>query len=141
MRWFKHMSDLSRDEGVSRYLDAAGSGRVTAYGFLTFLLEAIASRMDSTQGHLVCTATYSIPQWGRITYSHPNRVRKYLRLCEVIEWVQVEFEGSSCTVSIPKMVEWRDETTRKSGVLPEQVAQKREEKKRRERERAERHSL
>ncbi len=132
MRWFKHMSDLSRDEGVSRYLDAAGKDRVTAYGFLMILLEAIASRMASKKGHLVCTATYSITQWGRITYSHPNRVAKYLRLCEVIGWVEVEFEGGSCRVTIPKMVEWRDEYTRKSGHTPDKVAQSRADKKRTE---------
>ena len=49
MKWFKHYSDLPRDEGVSRYLDAAGKDRVTAYGFLMFLLEAIASRMDASE--------------------------------------------------------------------------------------------
>jgi len=128
MRWFKHMTDLQRDEGVSRYLDAAGSDRVTAYGFLMCLLEAIASRMNATEGHLVCTATYSIPQWGRITYSHPNRVRKYLSLCEVIGWVHVEFEEGSCKVSVPRMVEWRDEYTRKSGHTPDKVAQRRGDK-------------
>ncbi len=123
MKWFKHLSDLPRDEGVARYLDEAGKDRVVAYGFLMFLLEAIALRMDSKVGHLVCSVTYSISQWGHITYSHANRVRKYLRMCEDIGWVQVKFEGSSCTVTIPKMVEWRDETTRKSGVPPEQLAQ------------------
>lgn len=122
MKWFMHQSDLPRDEEVSRYLDAAGKHRVTAYGFLMFVLEAIASRMVAKEDHLVCTATYSIHQWGHITYSHPNRVGKYLRLCEVIEWVQVEFEGSSCKVSIPKMVEWRDEYTRKSGPTPDKGA-------------------
>ncbi len=133
MKWFKHQTDLSMDEGVSRYLDEAGPrNRLTAYGFLMLLHEVIASRMNAAEGHLVCTATYSITQWGRITNSHPNRVRKYLGLCGVIEWVQVEFEGSSCRVSIPRMVEWRDETTRKSGVLPEQVAQSRGEETRKD---------
>ncbi len=132
MKWFKHYSDLPRDEGVSRYLDAAGKDRVTAYGFLMFLLEAIASRMDASEGHLVCSASYSIAHWGRITYSHANRVGKYLRLCEVIGWVLVEFEEGMCKVSVPRMVELRDERTRKSGVLPEQVAQSREDKTRKE---------
>ncbi len=132
MKWFKHISDLPRDEGVSRYLDAAGRDRVTAYGFLIFLLEAIASRMLVQEGDLICSATYSIPQWGRITHSHPNRVRKYLGMCEVIGWVLVEYEGGMCKVSAPKMVQWRDDTTRKSGMTPDQVGQKREEKKRTE---------
>jgi len=132
MKWFKHMSDLPRDEGVARYLDKAGKDWLVAYGFLALLLEAIASRMDPNVGHLVCTATYSITQWERITNCHHNRVMKYLRLCEVIGWVRVEFEGSTCKVSIPRMVDWRDERTRKSGVLPEQVAQSREEETRSE---------
>jgi hypothetical protein len=130
MKWFKHPSDLARDEDVSQYLDAAGKDRVSAYGFLMFLLEAIASRMSAKDGHLVCSAKYSIPQWGRITFSHPNRVTKYLQLCKVIQWVVVEFDEGSCKVSIPKMVEWRDETTRKSGILPEQFAQSRTDKER-----------
>ena len=132
MKWFKHMSDLPRDEGVARYLDKAGKDWLVAYGFLMLLLEAIASRMDPNVGHLVCTATYSITQWERITNCHHNRVMKYLRLCEVIGWVRVEFEEGTCKVSIPRMVEWRDERTRKSGVLPEQVAQSREEQNRSE---------
>ena len=125
MKWFKHLSDLPRDEGVSDYLDEAGKDRLLAYGFLILVLEAIASRMIADKGHLKCSATYSIPRWGRITFSHPNRVTKYLELCRVIGWVDVEFEEGSCTVSIPRMVEWRDETTRKSGAIQEQRAQKR----------------
>lgn len=124
MRWFKHMTDLSRDEDISRYLDVAGRDKATAYGFLMLIFEVIASRMGG-KGDNNCSATYSIPQWGRITYSHPNRVRKYLSMCEVIGWVLVEFEGSSCKVSIPRMVEWRDEYTRKSGHTQDKVAQSR----------------
>ena len=130
MKWFKHMSDLPRDEGVARYLDEAGKDWLVAYGFLMLLLEAIASRMESNVGHLVCTATYSISQWERLTNCHRNRVRKYLGLCEVIGWVEVEFEGSSCRVTVPRMVQWRDEYTRKSGHTPDKVAQSRKEQTR-----------
>ena len=132
MRWFKHMSDLPRDEGVARYLDEAGKDRLAAYGFLIFLMEAISSRMNTNQGDDVCSATYSVTHWGRITYSHPNRVRKYLALCEVIGWVQVGFEGGSCKVDVPRMAEWRDEYSRKSGHTPDKVAQSREEQTRSE---------
>ncbi len=123
MRWFKHMSDLSRDEGIARLLDKAEEDWLTAYGFLSLVLEAIAGRMNSKEGHLVCSLTYSIRQWGRTTYSHPNRVTKYLELIGVIDWVDVEFDEGLYTVSIPRMVDWRDETTRKSGALPEQFAE------------------
>ncbi len=127
MKWFKHMSDLSRDEGVSSYLDDAGNDRVLAYGFLMFILEAIASRMDAAKGDVVCCATYSLRQWGRITYCHSNRVLKYLRMCEVIGWVQIGFEGSSCTVSAPRMLEWRDNYTARFEVTTDNVPQRRAE--------------
>lgn len=130
MKWFKHMSDLSRDEGVCRYLDAAGNDRLVAYGFLMLVLEAIASRMGWGEGDIICSATYSTRQWGRITYSQTNRVRKYLDMCEVIGWVLVEYEGRMCKVSITKMVQWRDEYTRKSGHTPDKVAQSREDQTR-----------
>lgn len=132
MRWFKHMSDLSRDEDVCAYLEAAGRDRVAAYGFLMLLMEAVACRMKVIEGDLVCSATYPITEWGRITYSHTNRVNKYLRLCEVMGWVIVEYEGSMCKVSIPKMVQWRDEYSRKSGHPPDKVAQSRTEQNRSE---------
>ena len=59
MRWFKHMSALSRDEGVMRYLDECGNDAVEGYGFLMFLLEAIAERIDA-KSH-TCSLTREIP--------------------------------------------------------------------------------
>ena len=131
MKWFKHMTDLSQDEDIARYLDESGRDQATAYGFLVLVLETVASRMGA-KGDPNCSATYSISQWQRLTYSHANRVMKYLRLCKVIGWVQVEFEGSSCKVTIPRMVEWRDEYSRKSGHTPDKVAQSRADKSKEE---------
>ncbi len=51
-------------------------------------------------------------------------------MCKVIGWVLVGFGEGTCKVSVPRMVQLRDENTRKSGVLPEQVAQSRGDKKR-----------
>lgn len=129
MKWFKHMSDLPRDEGVARYLDKAGnSNRLLAYGFLMFVFEAVALRME--RGTSTCSVTYSITEWARVTYSHPNRVEKYLSMLRVVGWVQVECADSTWKVTIPKLLELLDEYSRKSGHTPDKVAQSREEKNR-----------
>ncbi len=131
MRWFKHMSDLSRDEGVCRYLDRA-SDRLIAYGFLIRVLEIVAEKMTPICGLENCTVEYSVREWARILDCHSNRVDKFLPLLEVIPWVHVVFDASLYRVSIPKMLKWRDEYTRKSGHTPDKVAQSRVEQSRTE---------
>ena len=71
MRWFKHMSDLSRDEGVCRFLDAAGD-RQAAYGFLVRMLEIVAAKMTPTGGDDDCTLEYSLREWRRIRIGVPQ---------------------------------------------------------------------
>lgn len=131
MLWFKHYNDLSRDEGVSAYLDSS-QDRYAAYGFLNLVLEIIAERMDFKHGDPKCCATFSKREWARLTNSHVNRVAKYLPHLEVIGWVSVEFDGSNYRVEIPKLLEWRDEYSRKSGGGPDKVAQNRTEENRSE---------
>lgn len=129
MLWFKHFNDLSRDEGVSAYLDSS-QDRYAAYGFLNLVLEIIAERMDFKHGDPKCCATFSKREWARLTNSHVNRVIKYLPHLGVIGWVSVEFDGSNYRVEIPKLLEWRDEYSRKSGGSQDKVVQNRTEEKR-----------
>ena len=120
MRWFKHMSALSRDEGVMRYIDACGKDAVEGYGFLMFVIEVIAEQLDSKSAN--CSVTCNLRQWSRITYSHHHRVAKYLGKLPEIGWVTVEKCGAKFKVTISKLLEWRDEYQRKSGLSPEKVA-------------------
>jgi hypothetical protein len=114
------------------YLSTFNRDRLAAYGFLSRVLEIIAERMSAKEGSLKCYATYSITEWSRLLECHTNAVNKYMPYLALIGWVTVESEGRNYTVNIPKMVEWRDEATRKSGVLPEQVAQSRADKNKEE---------
>ena len=120
MRWFKHMSALSRDEGVMRYIDACGKDAVEGYGFLMFVMEALAERLDAMSP--TCSLRCELRQWSRITYAHHHRVSKYMGKLEVIGWVTVAKVDSTIEVKIPKLLEWRDEYQRKSGLSPEKVA-------------------
>ena len=120
MRWFKHMSALSRDEGVMRYIDVCGKDAVEGYGFLMFVIEVIAEQLDFKSAN--CTVSCNLRQWSRITYSHHHRVTKYLSKLPEVGWVTVEKSGTNIAVTIPKLLEWRDEYQRKSGLSPENVA-------------------
>jgi len=130
MKWFKHHCDLSRDEGASVYLEQAGKDSLTAYGFLLRILEVIGEKMSANEGDRHCSAEYSQKGWSKVLDCHVHRVQKYMELLPHIPWVSVEFDDSKYRVTVPKMWEWRDETTRKSGKGPEHVAQNRPEQKR-----------
>jgi hypothetical protein len=131
MLWFKHFNDLSRDEGIRAYLDDSDD-RFAAYGFFILIMELVCERMIFQYGDPKCSVTLSRREWARVTDCHTNRVNKYLPKLGVIGWVSVEFDGDYCTVEIPKLLEWRDESSRKSGRIPEGVAQRRGEEKRKE---------
>jgi len=115
VRWFKHMAQLKRDESVSRYLE---SNKLAGYGFLMLVFEAVAERMDLSGDR--CTATYSRSEWARITRSTLRSVDKYMAGLAEIDWIIVCTRDGTTTVDIPRMVDWRDEYTRKkSGQSPD----------------------
>lgn len=115
MKWFKHYSQLTRDEGVSLYFE---NHKVSGYGFLMLVLEAVAERMEY-EGER-CAATYSRAEWARLTRASARSVDKYMHGLENIEWIQVTLENGRYTVDVPKMVDWRDEYSRKkAGQTPD----------------------
>jgi hypothetical protein len=120
MKWFKHQADLSRDEGIRQYLDES-SDRLAAYGFFMLVLEILAERMVFQFGDPKCWVSFSKRQWALLTNCHVNRVVKYLPSLGVIGWVSVEFDGQNYRVEIQRMLEWRDEYSRKKGLAPESI--------------------
>ena len=136
MLWFKHFNGLSRDEGVRAYLDDSDD-RFAAYGFFMLIMEIVCERMIFKHRDPKCSVTLSRREWARVTDCHPNRANKYLPKLGFIGWVTVGFEGDYCTVEIPKLLDWRDESSRKSGSVPEEIAQRRGEEKRKEETRGE----
>lgn len=131
MKWFRHHSDLCRDEDVRTYFDKAGNDRLNAYGFLMLVLEAICERMaNPNTGDYGCSVRYSDKEWARVLGCHVNRVKKYMGLLPHISWVTVEFEEGNYRVRAAKLLDWRDEYSRKSGAGPDKVAQRRTDKNR-----------
>jgi hypothetical protein len=133
LKWFKHLSNLNRDQLISDYLGECGKDAAEGYGILMLLFENVAENMNGPNA--LPELTLSLPQWSRRLYSHHNRVSKYLGNLEVTGGVTVEYIEDKVKVIIPKLLELKDEYSRKSGHAPDNVAQKRTEEKRTEEKR------
>lgn len=125
MKWFKHQSQSHTDEKLADLLSDCG---LEGYGFWWLLMEVVAEQCTDDK----CYATYSLPHWSRLLYSHHNRVSKYLGKLEVIGIVTVEYIKSKIRVTIPNLLKYRDEYSRKSGQRPDNVPPKKEKEKEKE---------
>ena len=128
MKWSNHMSALRNDPEVAVYLDECGRDRHAGYGFLMMVFETIAESMEP--GSSRCSVQYPYRTWQRLCNAHANTVAKYMGLLPGSGVVRVTFTGSRCEVEALKLLQWRDEYSRKSGHAPDNVAaeQNREEK-------------
>lgn len=119
MRWFKHMTHSRRDEKLSALISELG---MEGYGFYWMLLEVVAESLpkDAT----IAQVTYTLPQWSHLLYSHHHRVGKYLGKLGVTGLVTVKYAEGKVTVTIPNLLKYRDEYSRKSGHSPDKLPAK-----------------
>lgn len=142
MRWFKHMTDFRETDLAVHMYDLDGLG---GYGFLAILFEIVAKDWD---GRGVPVITRSKKAWARAIGCHSNKVAKYMNVIERYGQrntdvstenqtgngheadrygegnaeVTVEFVEGGYRVSVPKLLQLKDEYTRKSGHTPDNVA-------------------
>lgn len=116
MRWYKHLTAAHYDEKLSELL---AEGGLEAYGFWWLLLEIVAGQM--TKDDQKCSVSYPLSQWSRLLYCHHNKVGKYMGKLGVMGIVRVEYESSKIRVTIPNLLKYRDEYSKKSGQNPESV--------------------
>lgn len=125
MKWFKHMTDSQDDEKLS---DLIAEGGLEAYGFWWRLLEIVASQMGKDGEK--CSATYSMARWSQLLYCHHHTVGKYIGKLQVRGMVRGEVElgkgYSKLTVTIPNLLKYRDEYSKKSGQAQKSVIPKKE---------------
>lgn len=112
MRWFKHLSRAHLDEAMTDLIQNHGHD---AYGFYWQLLEIVAESMDGTGR---CSVTHPLPQWSRLLYCHHHRVSKHLGTLQVMGLISVEYAEGKVKVTIPNLLKYRDEYSKKSGHAP-----------------------
>lgn len=134
MRWFKHRTDASDDEFIASLECALG---LEAYARWWKLLEAIGKQMDKTGK---CSASYPILKWMNIlSCRYEKTLTEFLIFCmskgkldvsstlarrgdEAGNFIREIFtKKGELIVSCPKLLEYRDEYSKKSGQTPDKL--------------------
>lgn len=116
MKWFRHMTVSHEDSKISRLLDLSG---LAGYGAWWLILEIVAGEMGKDD--LKCSAEHSLTRWSHLMYCHPNQVKSYLGSMQSAGLVEIECIEDRYRVSVPNLLKYRDEYSRKSGHAPESV--------------------
>jgi hypothetical protein len=109
MKWFKHMSDASNDSFMEELEDKFGW---EGFGRWWKLLEIIATKMDETD---LCSAEHSWVKWQSFLKGKRNKLELFLSHCQDKGKIKLEQNGNILKISCPKLLELRDEYSRKSG--------------------------
>lgn len=114
------MTATWQDEKVSRLVAEHG---LAGYGLWWRVAEIVASRVE---GNSAPSVTYPISTWSHLLVTRGSLVISALSKLAVTHLVTMERHGSDITVTIPNLLKYRDEYSRKSGHTPESVGSKKQ---------------
>ncbi len=119
MKWFKHMADASDDEFIALLEEELGLEGIARWWKL---LEAIAKQMDKSDR---CSASYPIQKWMLILSAKQKRVVElFVKVLQNFDKIQTKRSGNILEIICPKLLEFRDEYSRKSGQTPDTTPDK-----------------
>lgn len=122
MRWLKHMTSTWDDEKIAAVVDELG---LEGYGFWWRILEIIATQLDEYSN---TSCEYSAKKWGSFFNFSAKKFEKFAKIFQNSGILQAEFFENSIRISIPNLLKYRDEWTKKksknSGVTPEELRRK-----------------
>lgn len=119
MKWFKHMTRSWNDEGLAKLVGPGGMEGLARYGLWWRVLEIIGEQMAA--GSSKCSVTYPVARWSLLLSLRGSLVFSTLSTLPVTGGVSVTRDGDDVTVTIPNLLKYRDEYTKKSGHSPEDV--------------------
>lgn len=118
MKWFRHISDASDDEFIAELEELFGW---EGYGRWWKLLEVIAKQMDASDK---CSAEYSWSKWQTFLKGKRNKLETFLVHLQNKQKINLEQTGNILRISCPKLLDLRDEYSRKSGQTPDKCPDK-----------------
>lgn len=118
MKWVKHMTSTWDDEKVARLVRGGGVEGLAAYGLWWRVLEIVAGQMDAKSDS--CSVTYDVSRWSLLLSLRGSHVRHWLDKLALTTLLTTEWDGSEITVTIPKLLKYRDEYAKKSRQTPSQ---------------------
>lgn len=117
MLWFKHMSDASNNDFLTRLEDEFG---LEGYARWFKLLEAVAHGCEPKKG--VWKVAHPWSKWQQILKGKRKKLETFLEHSEIVSRTNQKLTGNILEIEIPKLRELKDEYTRKSGQRPDNVA-------------------
>lgn len=117
MKWFKHKTDASGDEFIVELVELFG---LEGYARWFLVLETIAIGMDESDK---CSITLSWVEWQKILCGKRVKLESFLIHCENKLKLKLERNGNLLKITCPKLLEMRDEYTRKKKKTPDTSAQ------------------
>jgi len=119
MKWFKHYSDASQDEKLVALEAEFG---LEGYARYWKILEIIASQMGADNGK--CSVTYPTKLWCRYLTVRTKILDRYLLHSENLSLMFSVTENDLLTISVPKLLEIRDNHSRNLQAKKPQLASK-----------------
>jgi len=103
MRWFKHYSDASSDQDISKLIDEFGGD---GYMFYWRVIEVIASQMkpENTKTNL----DYSYKKWAESCGLSQQKFKKICDFVSTLSLLILKKREKSCEIDCPKLLEIKD---------------------------------
>lgn len=106
MKWFKHDSDAHQSEKLLKIIDTEG---LEWYARWFILLEAIASKMDETDR---CWLELPLSDWARLLKVKPQKLLTFCSDYQNLLEMSAECNENILRISVPKLLEKRDNHTK-----------------------------
>lgn len=128
MKWFKHMTQSHSDEKLAQVLSLHGP---EGYGFWWLLVEIVASQTGKSDDK--CSVAYPITYWMRLTgIYHLKKLRILVECMNNLKLMSAQCPPNVSTISalsmkdvltisMPNILKYRDEYTKKTGQKKENV--------------------
>ncbi|HXE14060.1 MAG TPA: hypothetical protein VN633_18175 [Bryobacteraceae bacterium] len=116
MKWRKQMTAMWDDERVAKLVGAGGVEGLAAFGLYCRVLDIVADQMDAKTTQ--CSVTYPVTRWSLLLSLRGSHVRHWLEKLAVTTLLTVEWVDSDIRVTIPNLLKYRDEYSKKSGQTP-----------------------
>jgi|SRR5579863_9806980 len=114
MRWIKHLTRAHADPEIDGILEEFGA---EGYGVYWLLVEEIAEKME---GKNPCTrVVHSDVKWASIVRTSVRKWRSIAKKMNDRLLIVVRSTDNRIEIDIPKILKYKDEYARKSGVAPD----------------------